>query len=386
MLYEIFTTDLESQATSLQVRSVFAGWQRAAVSGLPSLRALDTPALVRYRPHLLVLVRQNEQHFTHVFCGQALTQSMGIDLATRSTAEFSGQFADMVRQSYQRAVQEQRPLLLVHQSHGSPVWERLVLPVRGPDDLPMVLVVVAVREAATLADVTAWKQEIQELEKQRRELMYRAEVLEEQAGELSGTIAQVETARAALSEEIARRQQLEHELTRVATMDALTNLPNRHAFVPAAQQAFATARRYATALTAIAIDLDFFKKINDTYGHMSGDAVLRMVADIISSCLRTDVDIPCRFGGEEFIILLPHTAMDGALVVAERLRSLIETMQIASAEHVIRVSASFGVAELMDQDASYEGLVNRADMALYKAKGGGRNRVESAVDPHEVAA
>jgi diguanylate cyclase (GGDEF)-like protein len=230
----------------------------------------------------------------------------------------------------------------------------------------------------TMADVTALKSTTFALESERAELMYSTEILEAQASDLASLVGDVEVSRASLAEEIARREELERELTRVASTDALTNLPNRHAFTPAAAQAFATARRYATPLTAIVIDLDYFKKVNDTYGHSGGDAALRVAAKAISSCLRLDVDIPCRFGGEEFVIFLPHTAQGGAMIVAERLREAIAQAIIEDAGNTYQLTASLGVAELAPDDINYEAVLARADAALYEAKRLGRNRCEYA--------
>ena len=126
------------------------------------------------------------------------------------------------------------------------------------------------------------------------------------------------------------------------------------------------------------IDIDFFKKVNDTYGHASGDAVLRGVAAIIKSTLR-ESDIPSRYGGEEFAVLLPYTHLKEAEIVGERLRKAIESSPIPINDEnsdikSINVTISMGLAEY-DSKESGEELFERADKALYEAKKGGRNRV-----------
>ena len=126
------------------------------------------------------------------------------------------------------------------------------------------------------------------------------------------------------------------------------------------------------------IDIDFFKKVNDTYGHASGDAVLRGVASIIKSALR-ESDIPSRYGGEEFAVLLPYTHIDEAKIVGERLRKAVETSPIPindenSDVKSIHVTISMGLAEFNNKETGEE-LFERADKALYEAKESGRNRV-----------
>ena len=121
------------------------------------------------------------------------------------------------------------------------------------------------------------------------------------------------------------------------------------------------------------IDIDFFKKVNDTYGHASGDEVLRTVASIIKAQLR-ESDIPARYGGEEFAVLLPYTHIDEAKIVGERLRKAVEEASIQLDKLNINVTISMGLAELTP-DLSGEELFKLADKALYEAKESGRNRV-----------
>jgi two-component system cell cycle response regulator len=130
-------------------------------------------------------------------------------------------------------------------------------------------------------------------------------------------------------------------------------------------------KRYQETLSVLMLDVDFFKQINDTYGHMTGDKVLTAVAAAIKQSIRT-VDIAGRYGGEEFIVILPNIDIEGAAIVAERLRQAILEIRIEGSE--IEASASFGVSSYAENDDT-EFLVNRADLALYKSKRNGRNRV-----------
>ncbi len=168
------------------------------------------------------------------------------------------------------------------------------------------------------------------------------------------------------------------KILQYATIDALTNLNNRRQFELRLWQEIATTKRQNNPLCAMMIDIDFFKKVNDTYGHASGDAVLRGVASIIKSTLR-ESDIPSRYGGEEFAVLLPYTHIDEAKIVGERLRKAVESTPIKLNDEVsdvktISVTISMGLAEFNKKETGEE-LFERADKALYQAKENGRNRV-----------
>ena len=163
-----------------------------------------------------------------------------------------------------------------------------------------------------------------------------------------------------------------------ATLDALTNLNNRRQFETRLNQETAIAKRQNNPLCAMMIDIDFFKRVNDTYGHAAGDEVLRDVALIIKDKLR-ESDIPSRYGGAEFAVLLPHTKLDEAYVVGERLRKAVEETPILINQETdecqeINVTISMGLAEY-DKIESGENLFERADKALYDAKSSGRNKV-----------
>ena len=167
------------------------------------------------------------------------------------------------------------------------------------------------------------------------------------------------------------------EILQNATMDALTGLNNRRQFEIRLGEEYSIANRQNTPLCAIMIDIDFFKKFNDTYGHAVGDTVLRTTANIIKSQLR-EYDIPSRYGGEEFCILLPQTGIDEAKIVAERLRSAVENTKLdietPEGKKELNITISVGLSELDIKDMP-EDLYMKADNALYQAKEQGRNRV-----------
>jgi two-component system cell cycle response regulator len=168
------------------------------------------------------------------------------------------------------------------------------------------------------------------------------------------------------------------EQKRLATLDPLTTLRNRRAFVEVARVEIARSQRYQLPLTFIVLDVDHFKAINDGFGHQAGDQVLAGLGALLTSQLRTP-DVAARWGGEEFVIALTSTDAAGAKVVAERLRLAVAELAICYESKVIPLSASFGVATLRPNE-SLESLVDRADRAMYTAKAGGRNRVVIADD------
>ncbi|TFG84566.1 MAG: diguanylate cyclase [Spirochaetales bacterium] len=167
-------------------------------------------------------------------------------------------------------------------------------------------------------------------------------------------------------------QNLQHQ----AITDSLTGLFNRGYLFERAAQEFERANRYDHFLAALMIDIDFFKNINDTYGHHVGDEVLIEVAHCIRDELRA-IDICGRYGGEEFVVILPETGSEMTLQVAERIRLKIEGLDLASGNRQLKVTVSIGVA-VMDGDChSLEALLQRSDRALYAAKESGRNRVSA---------
>ena len=166
----------------------------------------------------------------------------------------------------------------------------------------------------------------------------------------------------------------EEKLRYQAEHDILTGILNRNAIVKVLVSNIARAQNYSIA--AIMGDIDYFKKINDTYGHLVGDEVLINVSQILSSSLR-EGDAVGRFGGEEFIMVLPGCNMSVAVRVAERVRALIAASSISTETGEIHVTMSFGVAVMQEgRGEDGEELLKRADEALYRAKNNGRNRVE----------
>jgi two-component system cell cycle response regulator len=160
----------------------------------------------------------------------------------------------------------------------------------------------------------------------------------------------------------------------MATTDALTGLLNRRAFLESTGREVARTKRYGDQLSVILLDVDHFKLINDLRGHAAGDLVLTAVGKLLNTALRT-CDIVARWGGEEFVLVLPSSTMEGAEQVAERLRELLERAQIKDGNgDAVAVTASFGVASYTTGE-TLEQVIDRADRAMYLAKSGGRNRV-----------
>jgi diguanylate cyclase (GGDEF)-like protein len=171
-----------------------------------------------------------------------------------------------------------------------------------------------------------------------------------------------------------------HELvSEQAITDELTRLANNRRFRELIEKEAARALRFGHELSLIMLDIDDFKQINDTYGHLQGDAVLRMIGRILDSESR-GVDEPARYGGEEFVVALPETSLDGALELAERVRARIEAERIPRADDggELSVTASIGAASLPRSAATAEALIAAADAALYEAKRAGKNRVAGA--------
>jgi diguanylate cyclase (GGDEF)-like protein len=164
------------------------------------------------------------------------------------------------------------------------------------------------------------------------------------------------------------------ELEKLAATDFLTGINNSRRFFEISETEVARARRFHHSLSVIMFDLDYFKNVNDSHGHAGGDAVLVKVAEICKITLR-NVDVAGRLGGEEFAFLLPHTTIGGAATVAQFLRSAIEDAEIEFSGEKIKITASFGIAELHDSDSEIKEVLDRADTALYEAKRKGRNQI-----------
>ena len=178
---------------------------------------------------------------------------------------------------------------------------------------------------------------------------------------LARTIHELEVSKVALAEQ--------------ATTDSLTRLKNRRMFYTQAEQNLAVCRRYAKDMSVLLLDIDHFKKVNDTYGHHAGDQVLVRIAQLLTMMVRGG-DTVARFGGEEFAALLPETNRLGAAVMGQRIRAGIEKEEIIVEGRQIPVTVSIGIATLAAEEVtSIDQLLNIADRRLYLAKNSGRNRI-----------
>jgi diguanylate cyclase (GGDEF)-like protein/PAS domain S-box-containing protein len=203
-----------------------------------------------------------------------------------------------------------------------------------------------------------------------------------------GSILQVEVSSAPLQNEggmiigtvtafrdITERKRQESELRRLATTDVLTGLANRRCVLDRLDQELARIQRFGKPMALLMADLDFFKRVNDTYGHAAGDEVLRQFAELARLTLRK-IDLIGRFGGEEFIILLPGTDGEGARSYAERLRQKVAAKGFITEAGEVELTISIGATLVNGGDRDCDEVISRADRALYFAKQNGRNRVE----------
>lgn len=166
------------------------------------------------------------------------------------------------------------------------------------------------------------------------------------------------------------------DMRRLATIDVLTGIADRRHFMTTSAKETARAKRYARSLSVLMLDVDRFKTINDTWGHATGDRVIQEVAHIMAASIRKQ-DTCGRRGGEEFAVILPETHLSEALVIAERLCTVVQESQGVAADDQtqIRFSVSIGVATLREDDGFKEAILHRANAVLYEAKKSGRNRV-----------
>lgn len=209
---------------------------------------------------------------------------------------------------------------------------------------------------ATFDDVTELEKNRRELEKSKYEISLQNEQLEE-------TLSMLEKSQHEIS---LQNKQLEVQATR----DPLTGVANRRAYMHSFEGGFAAAKETGQDYACIMADIDLFKKVNDTYGHPMGDEVIKRVAEALVSVVRS-TDSVCRYGGEEFCIVLPDAPVEAAVRVAERIRAQIDSQDFAE----IPITASFGVSSIVFGAADSNELINQADEALYASKEGGRNRV-----------
>ena len=172
-------------------------------------------------------------------------------------------------------------------------------------------------------------------------------------------------------------QAYHEELFKLAKVDGLTNVFNRRHFTASLENEVDRARRYERELSLLMIDIDHFKRVNDSLGHRAGDYVLKQLADIFVSSSRR-VDYVCRYGGEEFAIILPEVDIMGAYKFAHKLKDAVETHRFTFEQHPLHITISIGVSDAMEGDQTAEDLIESADRRLYLAKERGRNRVISA--------
>jgi two-component system, cell cycle response regulator len=178
-----------------------------------------------------------------------------------------------------------------------------------------------------------------------------------------------------------RTKRLIDLLVSKARIDPLTGLYNRAHFDDQLAQQIALTKRHKRPCSLIMLDIDLFKAVNDHFGHVIGDSVLQAISEIMVGRVRRE-DVVCRVGGEEFAIITPDVGMDGAAVLAESLRQRVETCCIARAGAGLKLTASFGIADIRSE--SPMGVVERADAALYRSKNLGRNRITRDEPPARI--
>ncbi len=197
-----------------------------------------------------------------------------------------------------------------------------------------------------------------------------------------------DTRESALTAQLADMQQKLHEMEKLAEVaqhaieeqrkkamhDALTGLPNREAYDQRLDQEITRLQRYGNKLSLMVCDIDLFKRINDNYGHLAGDKVLKIIAKSLQINLR-DSDFIARFGGEEFVALMPETSREEAKLVADKLRQKIENSPFSFKKEPVQITISFGISEFAQNESADE-VFARADKALYEAKDNGRNQVK----------
>jgi len=177
-----------------------------------------------------------------------------------------------------------------------------------------------------------------------------------------------------------RIKELQDELRRLASRDPLTGLYNRRIFMERLKEEFARSMRYHTEFSVAIVDIDHFKRINDNHGHDIGDVILKQFAAHLVAVMR-DSDTVARYGGEEFALLMPETSLPNACIGAERARSGAAMKDWGTADHPLKVTFSTGVSSVaVSKPATPEDLMKSADIALYEAKEGGRNRVVAATE------
>lgn len=237
----------------------------------------------------------------------------------------------------------------------------------------------AVSLAKEREDKLAAQEETIRMERVAREAQERAYKTQQQVNETLEK--QVSERTHQLEETMRELEQANQKLQHISNLDELTGIYNRRYFNQRFETEFKRARRLQTPLSVIIADVDFFKAVNDNYGHLVGDACLKIVAQTIKNTVTRPLDILARYGGEEFIVLLPDTPVRGSKHVAERLREAVESTQVSYEDLEFKVTISIGIScSTPTGDDVPEALVNEADRALYRAKEAGRNRVMLSPD------
>jgi two-component system, cell cycle response regulator len=179
---------------------------------------------------------------------------------------------------------------------------------------------------------------------------------------------------AALVRDISENKRTEEELLRLAATDPLTGAFNRREFTAIAERESTRAHRYHHPVSILMLDLDHFKRLNDTYGHAAGDKALQRFTTLCCNALR-NVDIFGRWGGEEFVALLPETDAEGAAIIAERLRKVVAENVLMYNDQKVSFTVSIGIAQYKDGETAIDAPLGRADKAVYDAKKAGRNQI-----------
>ncbi len=170
---------------------------------------------------------------------------------------------------------------------------------------------------------------------------------------------------------------LEEKLRELARTDSLTELLNRRAFIEAGETEFLRGKRFGPNAALLLLDIDHFKQVNDRYGHEAGDRALVSFASILKTVVRT-IDVPARFGGEEFVVLLVSTDLSGAMDMAERIRDAVSQIRVTYRGGEFGFTVSIGVTAFKNEDENFSEVIRRADQGMYRAKELGRNRIVMA--------
>ncbi|AEO49919.1 sensor domain-containing diguanylate cyclase [Rhodospirillum rubrum] len=202
-----------------------------------------------------------------------------------------------------------------------------------------------------------------------RTMIYNKAVLTDAAGQAVGLVAVIT--------DITEQKRMEEALRRLATTDPLTGALNRRAFMEAARRDLALAQRHGEPVTVALADIDHFKRVNDQHGHATGDEALKTFVATVHGALRAS-DVLGRMGGEEFALILPHTALASAMLLADRLRQTLANLRVPCPSGEVEFTVSIGLAELGTHGTTIDTLLQAADEALYRAKSAGRNRVIAA--------